>query len=407
MALFPAAPVGHEAHLVALLRDSAPLRRAFFGRGVRLRHWLIPEATMIPVEGAPASFPVLPLPSHDILCAHLGLGAEELAWFADLRRMNASRAPSEASARKLTHYHYQWVAKARGGFRLLEAPKPRLKRIQRWLLRAMLAPIPVSDAAHGFVRGRSVRTFVAPHVGRAVVVRLDLEDFFGSISRARVVATFLRLGYPRGIAETLAGLCTAPTPDWVLAAHPRERTTDLGAAVPEQRAPARRAPAPGRADLTGAEQPRRLAADRRLAALAAGFGATMTRYADDSAFAGDEAFDRALRFFLPQAAAIVLEEGFRVNHRKTRVMRPDQRQELCGVVVNDRPNLPRAERDRLRAILHNAARLGPESQNREGPRRLSPPPRGARRLGGTLEPRLRPAGPPAAWPDQLDRTDVT
>jgi hypothetical protein len=47
-------------------------------------------------------------------------------------------------------------------------------------------------------------------------------------------------------------------------------------------------------------------------------------------------------------------------------MRPGQRQQLCGVVVNDRPNLPRAERDRLRAILHNAARLGPESQNRDG-----------------------------------------
>ncbi len=106
--------------------------------------------------------------------------------------------------------------------------------------------------------------------------------------------------------------------------------------------------------------------DRRLAALAQGFGATMTRYADDLAFGGDKQFARTLPFFLPRAAAVVLEEGFRVNHRKTRVMHKNRRQQLCGLVVNQHPNIPRDERDRLRALLFNAAKLGPESQNREG-----------------------------------------
>jgi hypothetical protein len=70
--------------------------------------------------------------------------------------------------------------------------------------------------------------------------------------------------------------------------------------------------------------------------------------------------------FLAQAAAIAAEEGFRVHHRKTRVMRQGVRQQVAGVVVNRKPNYARDEFDRLKAILTNCRRLGPESQNREG-----------------------------------------
>src|SRR4029078_8944945 len=129
---------------------------------------------------------------------------------------------ARAADAKLSHYHRRWVAKARGGWRLLEAPKPRLKRIQRWLLDNVLAPIPPSDVAQGFVPGRSVRTFVAPHVGRALVVRMDLEDFFACVSRARIAALFGRVGYPRRVAIALASLCPAPTPERVLAEHRRD-----------------------------------------------------------------------------------------------------------------------------------------------------------------------------------------
>jgi retron-type reverse transcriptase len=240
-----------------------------------------------------------------------------------------------------------------------------MKRIQRWLLRNVLAPIPVSDVAHGFVPGRSVRTFVAPHVGRAVVLRMDLQDFFPSVSCARVAALFRRVGYPRRIAATLAGLCTAPTPDTVLAEHPREGVDLAQRFLANQRLRDPHLPqgAPTSPALSN------LAAwrlDRRLAGLASGFGATMTRYADDLAFAGDETFAKSLRFFIPRVGAIALDEGFHINHRKTRVMHSGRRQHLCGVVVNDRMNMPRRERDRLRATLHNVAKHGLESQNREG-----------------------------------------
>ena len=103
--------------------------------------------------------------------------AIELDWFADCQARERS-----ASVEALRHYRYRWVAKPSGSLRLIEAPKPRLKQLQRRLLDEILLHIPPHDAAHGFRPGRSVPSFVAPHVGRTIVLKMDLRDFFVSIT---------------------------------------------------------------------------------------------------------------------------------------------------------------------------------------------------------------------------------
>ena len=65
-------------------------------------------------------------------------------------------------------------------------------------------------------------------------------------------------------------------------------------------------------------------------------------------------------------SAIVLEEGFTVNERKTRVLRRSVRQVVTGLVVNTRPNVRRDELERLEAILYNCLRDGPVAHNRDG-----------------------------------------
>jgi len=107
-------------------------------------------------------------------------------------------------------------------------------------------------------------------------------------------------------------------------------------------------------------------ADCRLSGLAKAAGAAYTRYADDLAFSGEETFERCAERFATHVAAILCEEGFAVNHRKTRVMRRSVRQHLAGVVTNERVNVSRADFDRLKATLTNCARFGASSQNREG-----------------------------------------
>ncbi len=89
------------------------------------------------------------------------------------------------------HYRHRWQVKPKSGrFRLIERPKVLLKFAQRQVLRKILHAIPPHEAARGFRSGCSVRDFVEPYTGKKIVVRFDLEDFFPSISAARVLQIF-------------------------------------------------------------------------------------------------------------------------------------------------------------------------------------------------------------------------
>lgn len=295
------------------------------------------------------------------LATWVGLTVSELEWFADLKDLNR-----RADAPALTHYHVSIRAKPSGGIRVIEAPQPRLKAIQRKILHEILSLVPqYYDAAHGFVKGRSVRTFAQPHVQHAVVLRLDLADFFPRISGARVQTVFRTLGYPEAVADLLGGLCTTTTPRQLFATarHPATSPRVLADAAQLYRRPHLPQGAPTSPALANLCAYR---LDCRLTGLADWAGAVYTRYADDLAFSGDGEFARNVERYAAQIAAIALEEGWPVQHHKTRIMRQGVRQQVAGVVVNTRLNIAREEYDRLKAILTNCIRHGPTSQNRDG-----------------------------------------
>jgi len=360
---FPDAPEDDGRTLISFLEQDQRLCRLLcipVGHGMTIRKWFMPLATMQPVAGPPAHFAVEPFPTVDDLAQTLGLSPCRLAWFADIRGING-----HAHDQALSHYRFRWAEKRTGGYRLFEAPKPHLKAIQRQVLRAVLAKVPPSPVAHGFVAHRSVRTFATPHVGAKVVVRMDLCDFFNSIGRARVVALFLRLGYSRAVALALAGLCTVAAPARILSAQPREqnnldRRFALNQRLRGPHLPQGAPTSPALANLAA------FRLDARLAGLASRFGARMTRYADDLAFSGGNDFDQALPYFLPRVGGVALEEGFVINFRKTRIMRRSERQHVCSIVVNETPNILRRDYDTLKATLWNCVKLGPALQNRHG-----------------------------------------
>lgn len=186
---------------------------------------------------------------------------------------------------------------------------------------------------------------------------MDLEDFFPSVGGSRVMALFRMLGYPEMVADRLGGICTTVTPHeiWAGGGLRGEQALYRRRHLP-QGAPS----SPALANVCAYRM------DCRLSGLARAAGAEYTRYADDLAFSGGGEFERGVERFALRVAAIVFEEGFRVGHRKTRVMRQGVRQHLAGLVVNERMNVGRAEFDRLKATLTNCVRYGAESQNREG-----------------------------------------
>jgi hypothetical protein len=291
------------------------------------------------------------------LAEWLSITTSELDWFADLKAFAGKR-----SVEKLAHYRYRMLAKRFGAVRLIEAPKPRLMAIQRQVLRRILDQVPPHEAAHGFRTGRSIVTFAAPHVGQAVVARLDLKDFFPSVTLARVVALFRAFGYPQPASKLLAGLCTsvAPAHAWEHCELPnsREQLQTARSLYDVPHLPQGSPTSPAIANLCA------FRLDCRLTGLARSAGANYSRYADDLAFSGDAGFARHAKRFMVHVAATVAEEGFVVHHRKTRMMRDGVRQHLAGVVVNRRTNLRRSDYDRLKAILVNCRRHGALDQNR-------------------------------------------
>jgi RNA-directed DNA polymerase len=237
--------------------------------------------------------------------------------------------------------------------------------VQRLLLAGLLDRVPPHAAAQGFRRRHSVLTHAALHTGQAVVVRVDLADFFTSVGRAQVQAIFSAAGYRGPVARMLAALCTTATPASVIAALPGpEQAADVPGAF-RQRQWLRRPHLPQGAPTSPALA--NLCAyrlDVRLAALAGVFGAQYSRYADDLTFSGGADLARIADRLVDWVTLVARDSGFAVQHRKTRVMKAAARQQVTGIVVNERLNLRRRDLDVLRAILTNCVRDGPAKQNR-------------------------------------------
>ncbi len=351
--------------VMRFLEADQGLRKALRNHGSRLRieGWITEPAAMQPVDAA-LDWGLPKIATSGDLAARLGLDPADLDWFADLCGWGARRSSS-----KLEHYRYRSVLKRSGRPRLIEAPKSRLKQIQRLLVAETLDRVPTHPAVHGFAKGRSIVTFATPHCGKRMVLRMDLRDFFPSVRAARIEAFFRTAGYPGPVAAALTGLVTNAAPRRVWAKLPREYPS-LAA---DPRLIENAAALYGRPHLPqGAPTSPALAnvcfhrADLRLDALARSAGGVYSRYADDLAFSGNDEFARGAARFAVHVAAIVSEEGFRVEHRKTRIMPASVRQILAGVVVNRTPSLARVEIERLEATLTNCLRQGPETQNREG-----------------------------------------
>jgi RNA-directed DNA polymerase len=340
--------------IIFILRD-AGFRRAFGEDPFGVYQRTSIPAKMCPTAGPPQDWKVPAITTTGDLARILNLTPGEMNWFC--HSWQERRADSE----KLAHYKYHWRRKRDGTARLIEAPKQRLKLIQQYILSEILSQIPPHEAAHGFRKSRSIKTFALPHVGKRIVLRLDIKNFFPSVTGARVRAIFRTAGYPESVASALAGLCSARAPLGVFElvnAEPREKNAlknIYGIRHLPQGAPS----SPMLANLSA------FRLDCRLAGLAKKIDAAYTRYADDLVFSGGEKLARGIERFYIKACAIALEEGFELNTRKTRIMRPSLAQKAAGLVLNSHLNVPRSSYDQLKAILYNCAKHGPESQNKQ------------------------------------------
>jgi len=243
---------------------------------------------------------------------------------------------------KTTHYQRFYLPKKSGGKRLISAPMPRMKQAQHWILENVLYKIPSYNTAHGFVPNRSILTNAGNHLGKDVVINIDLKDFFPSVKYARVKGLFQKLGYSEQIATIFSLICTETEVD-IIEMDGKKYYAQKGERFLPQGAPT----SPAITNLICYKL------DKRFEGLAKKIGFTYTRYADDLAFSASGEAAKNVGSILHFAKEIIEKEGFTIHPDKIHVMRKGSQQEVTGIVVNEKLGIDRETLRKFRALLHN------------------------------------------------------
>ena len=214
--------------------------------------------------------------------------------------------------------------------RLLTAPSPSLKQAQRWIYQSILKNDDrMSMYAHGFREGRSVKSNAKPHEKAYWLLTVDLKDFFSNVYANRVYSYFSELGYEKKVCWALTTLCTYQ-------GH-----------LP-QGAPT----SPCLSNLIAKPL------DDEIASYCADNGMEYSRYADDITISS------AQQDIVPSVDAIrriVERNGFRLNHKKTRLCHRGQRMEVAGLTIDDGVYVPKSFRKEILRDLYFCSKYSPES----------------------------------------------
>lgn len=220
-------------------------------------------------------------------------------------------------------YQTHEIPKKSGGKRLITAPEARLKRLQKKILRKGFELMDVHDCAHGFRQGRSILTNAEAHVGKQCVVNVDISSFFPSTSY-----------------QSILKVCTLLF-DGGLTPHARYLLADICSYAGGLPMGAPTSPAIANLVMHSADQ--------SIAKACLKNGIHYTRYADDLTFSGND-HPAAV---LPFVEKVIKQLGYELDPKKTNIFRRGRRQMVTGLVVNDKPNLPRRIRKQIRAAVHH------------------------------------------------------
>lgn len=215
------------------------------------------------------------------------------------------------------------IPKKSGGKRTISQPSKHLKAVQAWILHNILYKIRSSDYSKGFDLEDSIAKNAEVHVGNNCIINIDIKDYFGTINLNRVYKLFLKIGYNKEASYILARLCTYKD------------------ALPQ-----------------GAPTSSKLAnliswnLDLRIAGYISKRGFNYSRYADDISISGY--IPHSLKKSIPKIFGIIKDEGFEINHKKTRVQDLSGKRSVTGLVLYDETfGIGSNNKRKIRAKLFN------------------------------------------------------
>lgn len=213
------------------------------------------------------------------------------------------------------------LPKKSGGKRIISAPAPHLKSVQRSLLNLLYSE-QFSDQAMGFIPGRSIKDNAQIHVGQKIVVNADIKAFFPSTTYKQVYSLSRRLcggSLSPFAARLFSEICCF--------------NGNLATGSPTS---------PAISNLI------MLNFDHFISNISKKLDVNYTRYADDITFSGDS----ASVWMLKPLKTYLTRLGYELDPKKTNIFRKGRRQTVTGLVVNKQPNIARPLRKRLRAAVY-------------------------------------------------------
>jgi len=220
------------------------------------------------------------------------------------------------------------IPKKSGGERSISEPLPSLKEIQRWILDEILNRYPISRYAKAYVQNRSIRENARFHVAQNIVMTIDIKDFFPSLRYNKVYVFFVSLGYSIPVATMLSNLCC------------------FNGCLP-QGAPT----SPALSNILMID------VDKRISGFIKKKEIRYTRYADDMTFSGDFEPGMIIKF----VRMVLRDYNLAINEKKIRIRRPSQKQEVTGVIVNEKIQASKDLRKKLRQSVYYINKYGLES----------------------------------------------
>ena len=229
------------------------------------------------------------------------------------------------TGKRLDHMYLKWsLPKKSGGVRIISAPNPSLKIVQRRILEKLLDPLGFHSCAYGFTKGRSIKDNALVHIGNPIVTNVDISNCFPSVRWPLVLGVLRRdLGskLSSSAISTLADICTA------------EGGLPIGA--------------PTSPSLLNRVL---LVSDRILEMESKKRSCNYSRYADDLTFSGEHGAIEMIGV----SKGVLGRIGLSLDPKKTNIFRKGRRQAVTGLVVNQHVSVPRRIRKRLRAAVHSA-----------------------------------------------------
>lgn len=260
-------------------------------------------------------------------------------------------------------------ARKRRSFRIIHIPCPPLFEVQRWISTYVLRELPVHPSSHAFSPGSSIVKCAEIHCKARWLVKLDVHDFFSSVSEIQVYRVFRSLNYGALISFEMARLCTY---------RPNRETFKL--ALPGRfRVPSGIVRHPGRGIKSyshkyvgylpqGAPTSPMLAnlamkdIDVAISKIASDHGLRYTRYSDDLTFSTEGDFSRGKALnVIQEVAKKLIVHGLMLNNPKTTVAPPSARKIVLGLLVDGAdPRLMKSFKDKVRQHLYFCGKYGVE-----------------------------------------------